>query len=121
MIAARPAALSLRFGLCAGAGAVFFVTTDFAFAAFARRAFTRFATSFARAAADNFLLAFRASAGAGGGGSDSPRSLAYLAFCARDILRRATALNFLRFPVGASGSASPLILAHRFFWAIDSL
>lgn len=73
------------------------------FAALAALAFFRFATSFARAAADSFRLGFGAGAGAGAVGSDSPRSLAYLAFCASDIFRLEAALNFLRFPVGASG------------------
>jgi hypothetical protein len=100
MIAARPAALSLRFGF--GAGAVFFVTAaPFAFAALAALAFFRFAARIALAAAESFRFALGAVAGAGG--SASPLILAHLAFCAKAIFRRAAALNFLRFPGAASG------------------
>jgi hypothetical protein len=104
MIAALPAALSLRlgFGVAAGAGAVV------AFAAFAALAFFRFATSAAFVAADSFRFAFGAATrtGAGDGGSDSPRILAHLAFCATAIFLRAAAENFLRVLGVASGAAT---------------
>src|ERR1035438_3189825 len=103
MTAFSPAALSLRFGFCASAraGAVFFVTADFAIAALAARAFFKFATSFAFAAANIFRLGFGAGVGAGAGCSASPFIFAHLVFCARAIFRRAAAENFLRFPGAA--------------------
>jgi hypothetical protein len=91
------------------AGAAFFVA---AFAAARRRAhiFLLAAIIAARPAALNFRLAFGAATGAGAAGSASPLIFAYLAFCARDILRRAAAENFLRFP-GASDAVESGVTA----------
>src|SRR5450755_4230496 len=110
MIAALPAALSLRFGFCACAGAgVAFFGADCAFAALAARAFFRFATTTAFAAAESFRFAFGTSAAIGAAGSDSPLILAHLAFCARAIFRRAAALTFLRLPGVASGVETSVV------------
>jgi hypothetical protein len=51
----------------------------------------------------SFLFAFGASGGDVAAGSDSPRSFAHRAFCARAIFRRAAAENFFRLRTGASG------------------
>ena len=82
------------------AGAAFFVAA-FAFASLTALAFFRFATSFAYAA-ESFRFGFVGSAAAWVG-SDSPRILAHLAFCAIAIFRLEAALNLLRFLVAGSG------------------
>ena len=84
------------------AGAAFFVAA-FAFAALTALAFFRFATSFAYAA-ESFRFGFVGSAAAWVG-SDSPRILAHLAFCAIAIFRLEAALNLLRFLVGEGVAA----------------
>ena len=81
-----------------------FLTAIFAFAAFAALAFFRLATSLAFAAAESFRFGFVGSAAAWVG-SDSPRILAHLAFCARAIVLRAEA-ETLRLPVGGCGVAA---------------
>src|ERR1035438_3594629 len=88
------------------------------FGGFLAPAFIAFAAS-ARFSAHRFFVAamilaipsllkrrFGFGALAGADGSDSPRILAHLAFCAIAIFRLEAALNLLRFLVGASGAVA---------------
>jgi len=89
------------------ARAVFLDNSLYAFFAFAARTVAqrlRVASAMAfLPAAESFRLGFAVAAALAG--SDSPRSLAHLAFCARAIFRRDAAENLFRLRVGASGMA----------------